>query len=94
MRTTVICHILFAYYSSQLCLNSENVHCSHLSSLCGCSKAGVDSIKFPNSHHARVNLVVQLKGEYGDQHVACCVSLIRQEPRQEEYEATHSKYVI
>lgn len=30
----------------------------------------MDSIKFPNSHHARVNLVVKLKSEYGDQHVA------------------------
>lgn len=37
----------------------------------------MDSIKFPNSHHARVNLVVQLQREYGDQHGAYCLSLIR-----------------
>lgn len=54
----------------KLYCKSENVHSRHLSSLCGCSKAWVDSIKFPNSHHARVNLVVQLQSEYGDQHGA------------------------
>lgn len=53
------------------------LHFSHLSSLCGCSKAWVDSIKFPYSHHARVYLVVQLQSEYGDQHRAYIPNQIR-----------------
>ncbi len=54
----------------------------------------MDSIKFPNSHHARVNLVVQLQSKYGDQHGAYCMSLIRQEPRRDKQTNNRRQIII
>lgn len=52
------------------CEDFANIYFPHLSSLRGGSKAWMNPIKLSNSHHARVNLVVQLQSEYGDQHDA------------------------
>lgn len=65
------------------------VQFSHLASLCGCSKTWMDAIKFSNSHHARVNLVVKFKSEYGNQHVA---SVPDQRKNQSKYDAIYYKY--
>lgn len=55
-----------------LSLNNDNVkYCQlvpHLPGLRGRGETWVNSIKLANRHHARVYLVVQLEGEYRDQH--------------------------
>lgn len=78
-----------------LIINIDKVkHCElapHLPGLRGRSEARMDSIEPAHRHHARVDLVVQLQGEYGDQHgVQVSVTC----PERETSTRTHPYVVI
>lgn len=69
-KNMMVIFLQHGWYLSHNCEDFANTYFPHLSSLRGGSKAWMNAIKLPNSHHARVNLVVQLQSEYGDQHDA------------------------